>query len=43
MSSELSALRQKYRELSEAERENASVGGVMLTRIQSLDSNLKKT
>jgi len=42
MSLELTKLRKQYYDLSEAERNNTQVGGALLSRIQSLDSEIKK-
>lgn len=42
MSLELTKLRKQYYDLSEAERNNVQVGGTLLSRIQSLDSEIKK-
>lgn len=41
-SQELGRLRQQYRDLSGAERENVTVGGVLLNRIQTLDAEIKR-
>lgn len=41
LNQELVNLRNEYKNLSEAERNNAEVGGAMLSRIQELDTELK--
>lgn len=41
LNQELVRLRNEYKNLTEAERNNASVGGAILTRIQELDNELK--
>lgn len=43
MSRDLEGLRRGYARLTEEERKNVEIGGVLLARIQELDSALKKT
>lgn len=42
INAELGAMRDKYRNLSEAERENIAVGGKLLQQIQAHDDKIKK-
>lgn len=42
MSKELEILRERYYRLSQAQRENANLGGVWISRIKELDEALKK-
>lgn len=42
ISNELNILKDRYRNLSQAERENAEVGGKLLTQIQAKDAEIKK-
>jgi hypothetical protein len=42
MNLELGNARQRYRDLTQAERDNAAVGGVLLNRIQTQDAEIKR-
>lgn len=42
VASELNVLRDRYRNLSQAERENQDIGGKLLTQIQAKDTEIKK-